>query len=131
MVYIDHITIRTSDLDSTLAFYDYCLGLRAGKRPDFSIAGAWLYAEGGDYPILHVILDENAERGDTRGFDHFAFRSSGLPSYLAKLKEKNFAYEVMPVPSTNLVQVHHKDPNGITVEVNFADEAIPEDESLQ
>lgn len=47
---LDHVTIRTADLPATLRFYDHFFGLKSGLRPPFSVGGAWLYAQGGDYP---------------------------------------------------------------------------------
>src|SRR4051795_5232555 len=49
---IDHVTIATDDLETTVAFYRDVLGLVVGPRPAFPFAGAWLYANG--RPIVHL-----------------------------------------------------------------------------
>jgi catechol 2,3-dioxygenase-like lactoylglutathione lyase family enzyme len=41
---LDHVTLRTHDLDGTCAFLEALLGLKPGYRPDFPFPGAWLYA---------------------------------------------------------------------------------------
>lgn len=45
--------------------------------------------------------------------------------YLGKIKARRLKYMATPVAETNIVQIHHFDPNGIKVEVTFEDEAIP------
>ncbi len=50
---LDHYTIRTADVDASVAFYVDVLGLRNGKRPAFTVPGAWLYC--GDSPAVHLI----------------------------------------------------------------------------
>lgn len=122
---LDHVTIRTVDLPATLRFYEHFLGLRPGFRPSFSVRGAWLYAENGDYPILHVIETQESLPGMR---DHVAFRVRGLPSYLAKVKADGGEYMAIPVPETDLVQVQHRDPNRLLVEATFEGEALEADE---
>ena len=120
---LDHATINTTDLRASLAFYERFLGMKPGWRPPFAIGGAWLYAEGGDYPILHIV--ERARPAEGGNFDHIAFRGSNLgAAYLAKLKDAGETYEAQPVPETGLVQVHHRDPNGVLIEVNFEGEPL-------
>ena len=38
---MNHFTILTDDLDSTLAFYAEFLDLQSGARPPFTFPGAW------------------------------------------------------------------------------------------
>jgi catechol 2,3-dioxygenase-like lactoylglutathione lyase family enzyme len=123
IVRLDHATINTADLDASVAFYGRYLGLKPGFRPDFGIGGAWLYPEDESYPIVHLIT--RAETKASGGmFDHVAFRSKDLMSYLAKVKSSGDWYTVTPVLGTNLVQVQHFDPNHVLIEVNFADEPL-------
>jgi catechol 2,3-dioxygenase-like lactoylglutathione lyase family enzyme len=122
VIRLDHATINTADLAASLRFYEHFLGMKPGRRPDFGIGGAWLYPEGGDYPILHLI--EAGSRPAGGMFDHVAFRGSGLAGYVDKVKAAGGWYRATPVPETNLVQVQHRDPSGVTIEVNFADEPL-------
>jgi catechol 2,3-dioxygenase-like lactoylglutathione lyase family enzyme len=122
VVRLDHATIDTADLQATIDFYEHFLALRPGWRPEFDVGGAWLYPEGGDYAILHVIETDHSTTGGM--FDHVAFRSVGLSDYLEKLKAAGAWYLAMPVPETSLVQVHHRDPNGVKIEVNFDGELL-------
>jgi catechol 2,3-dioxygenase-like lactoylglutathione lyase family enzyme len=127
VIHLDHATINTADVSSSVSFYRYYLGLKPGWRPPVDVGGAWLYPEGGSYPILHLIA--HSEHVSKSGmFDHIAFRAKDLRAYLAKLKAIGDSYKASPVPGTNLIQVHHRDPNEVLVEVNFADESLDEAE---
>ncbi len=126
VVRLDHATINTSDLAASLDFYGYFLGMKPGWRPPFDIGGAWLYPEGGDYPILHLIVREISKARNN--FDHVAFRGENLPAYLKKVKGRGARYIAAPVPDFPLVQVQHIDPNGVLIEVNFHHETIAPEE---
>lgn len=122
-VRLDHATINTADVDGTVEFFGTYLGLRSGFRPDFGFPGAWLYAEDGDYPILHLIgIDEAKQPGGS--FDHLAFRGVDLPAYIEKLRAHDEEFSVAAVVETPLSQVHHFDPNGVKIEVTF-EEPVP------
>lgn len=122
---LDHVTIRTADLPATLRFYEHFFGLKPGFRPPFSVGGAWLYAQGGDYPIFHIIETRTWQPGMR---DHVAFRVTGLRDYLAKVKATGEPYMAVPVPGTDLVQIQHRDPNRLLVEATFGGEPIDRDE---
>ena len=122
---LDHATIRTTKLKETVDFYGKFLGFSPGWRPQLKVGGVWLYAEGGDYPILHVIeVTEDVGRGGM--FDHIAFRGTGLLAYLDKLRAAGQPFVARAVPETPLSQVHHYDPNGIKLEATFQEQVDPE-----
>jgi len=116
---MNHFTILTADLDATLAFYGEFLGLRAGPRPPFSFPGAWLYAESGDDPILHVIAGRRSEELVKGVIDHMAFSGRGLGSAVAKLNAKGVPYELRKLPDYGTWQLFFHDPNGAKVEIDF------------
>ncbi|MFN3472971.1 MAG: VOC family protein [Blastomonas sp.] len=118
---IDHATIRTARLADTIAFYQAFLGFSVGWRPSLTNSGAWLYAQGGDAPILHLI-ETPEDVGQGGMFDHIAFRGTGLLRYLDRLKAADVAFLARPVPETRLTQVHHFDPNGVKIEVAFEEQ---------
>ena len=41
---LDHVNLRTANLDVMVAWYGRILGMHPGPRPGFSFPGAWLYA---------------------------------------------------------------------------------------
>ena len=127
MARLHHVTLKTSRLAETIAFYERHLGLRPGPRPPFDVSGAWLYPGGGDRAILHLIEVSATEpqRDATGAFDHFAIETSGLSEYLERLKADGTWHRASPVPATDLVQIHHLDPSGVMVEATFVGEALP------
>ena len=114
---LDHATLNTVELETSLAFYHHFLNLTPGWRPDFGFDGAWLYPEDGDYAILHLI-EGDAPAGSGR-FNHIAFRGRDLGGYLAKVKASGAWFQAVPVPGTPYTQIHHFDPNGVKIEVLF------------
>lgn len=134
---LDHYSIRTLDLQASEAFYTQIMGFTIGFRPPFDFPGLWLY-NGGSYPdtfgVVHIIgidpkdpsglkeylgdRDLSALKG-TGTVDHMAFRATGLPDTLARLKKHGVAYRERTVPSLGLHQVFLEDPSDVTIELNF------------
>ena len=116
---MNHFTILTDDLDATLAFYADFLGLRPGARPPFAFPGAWLYAEKGNDPILHVIGGRPGAELVKGVIDHMAFTAHDLRAVVAKLVDRGIAYELRRLPAYGTWQLFFMDPNGAKVELDF------------
>lgn len=116
---MNHFTILTDDLDATLSFYGEFLGLRPGARPPFSFPGAWLYADGGSDPILHVIAGRSRSELVKGVIDHMAFSARDLPGAVAKLRSRGVPYELRRLPAYGTWQLFFADPNGAKVELDF------------
>ena len=116
-VRLDHATIDTDDVEGSVAFYREFFDLRPGWRPEWDVGGAWLYAEDGNYPILHLL--ERPKVDGAGMFNHVAFRCVDLPAYLEKVRAKGCWFEARPVEGTLYTQVHHFDPNGVRIEAIF------------
>jgi glyoxylase I family protein len=58
-MHLDHVTIRTRDLEATRRFFLTVFDLEEGDRPRaiLSIAGHWLYAAG--LPLVHIIASQD------------------------------------------------------------------------
>jgi len=126
---LDHVTLSSARVDETVAFYSEILGMKPGHRPPLEangakVPGVWLYAGGGDYPILHII-DREPEDGSTGAFHHFAFRGTGLLAFLDHLRARAIDFKAAPVADTADTQVHFFDPNGVKVEMIFAERVDP------
>jgi catechol 2,3-dioxygenase-like lactoylglutathione lyase family enzyme len=134
--HLEHFLIIAEDVEATTAWYVDVLGFRLGEHPDFGVPVNWLYLGDGD--VIHITQAPGDEIGETppgpgnrediarggRPIHHVAFRASGLKQTLAHLEAKNVAYIEQQAGAQNLYQVFMRDPNGITVELNFpADEA--------
>ena len=118
---LDHFTINTADLDRSVDFYTNVLGLRNGDRPAFQFPGAWLYC--GDRPVVHLIGGEGRASKGTGTLDHVAFRATDLPIYRERLRAREAEFTERDVPGMPLHQVFLEDPDGVTIELNFWDEA--------
>lgn len=116
---MNHFTILTDDLDTTLAFYDRFLGLRPGRRPPFTFPGAWLYAQDGNDPILHVVAGKPRAALVKGVIDHMAFSAQNLQASVAKLQAADVPYELRRLPEFGTWQLFFHDPNGAKVELDF------------
>lgn len=117
---LNHVTVRTDDLDCTRDFYQDLLGLKVGARPPLGFPGYWLYA--GDDPVVHLVPKNNGIGGgssqDTGNFDHVAF-TNDLNGTRERLKQRNIKFLEQRVPATPMCQIFLEDPNGVMVELNF------------
>jgi catechol 2,3-dioxygenase-like lactoylglutathione lyase family enzyme len=118
---MNHFTILTDDLPSTLAFYEEHLNLKPGARPPFTFPGAWLYADGGKgpHPILHIVAGKEKKRLVKGVIDHMAFSGAGLAQAVAKLIAQGIDYELRRLPDYGTWQLFFHDPNSAKVEIDF------------
>jgi catechol 2,3-dioxygenase-like lactoylglutathione lyase family enzyme len=127
---VNHFTVLTDDLPTTLAFYEEHLNLKPGARPPFTFPGAWLYADAGKGPdpILHIVAGIKKERLVKGVLDHMAFSGKGLGAAVEKLKKKNIPYELRQLPVYGTWQLFFFDPNNAKIEIDFdKSEAAPAD----
>ena len=117
---IDHFNIRTRDIDKLCDFYTQVIGLEIGDRPPFDSPGVWLYAAG--HAILHVgIASEPGERvDDTLPLDHIALNAEGLTDAVERLDGAGVDYRMFDVPGRAMKQIFVKDPDGVSIELNFS-----------
>lgn len=127
---LDHFNIRTPRLEETKRFFADVIGLREGPRPPFSFPGAWMYA--GDSPVVHLTGIESSEdlmqppdgyaprAGVTGAVDHLAFAATDLEGMKQRLEAAGLEYMERTVPGFGQRQLFVADPNGVTIELNFA-----------
>lgn len=119
---IQHVAIRTNDLDATNRFYTEILGMTLAPRPDFNFPGSWLQM---GETLIHVMagsagLDENG--GFTPGsnvVDHLALGAKGFDGFRDRFKEHGLDWRENGIADFGLWQLFVKDPSGITIELNF------------
>jgi len=116
---LDHVNIRTANLEGLVRFYAEVLGLRAGERPPLGFPGAWLYA--GDQPVIHLVGVEPppAPQGALR-LEHFAFTATGLSEFLARLTHLGIEHRQSRQAGTGNVVINLHDPDGNRLHVDFA-----------
>lgn len=113
---LDHVTLRSADLQRTLAFYQR-LGLHEGPRPPFGLPGLWLYA--GEHALLHVLEGRPATDGGP--FDHVAFEAHGRFVLAAALQAAGVTFELRTLPDGSAMQMFVRDPDGTRIELVFRD----------
>ena len=137
---LDHYSIRTTDVRRSVAFYEQALGFVAGARPPFGFPGAWLYRATADgqtvgTSVVHVVGIDAADAaglvdylGDkplapgagTGALDHIAFAATDLAGTYARLHANRIAFRERKVPDMALHQLFIDDPDGVTIELNYA-----------
>lgn len=118
--FLEHVNLRTSEMDKLAAWYERTLGLERGYRPPFEVRGIWLYAR--SIPIVHLL--EVAEPPATRDprIEHFAMRASGLESFLRRLEEDGISFRTARVPDLRIFQVYLSDPENNHMHIDFPPE---------
>jgi catechol 2,3-dioxygenase-like lactoylglutathione lyase family enzyme len=117
---IDHVNVRTTQLDAMIRWYTDALGLRSGPRPNFPFPGAWMYA--GDFPVVHLVgIDGDPGMGaeSKLKLEHFAFRSTGCSAFEARLDAMGETYKRRDLTDFKLAQVNLWDPDGNHIHVDF------------
>lgn len=122
---LNHFLVLARDLEATRDFYVEVLGLRDGERPPFKFPGYWLYL--GEQAVVHLAARDGygdasgAERedGGTGAIDHVAFEAAGRAEVEARLEARGLPVRHREVPGLGLHQIFVKDPNGVTIELNF------------
>lgn len=128
---LQHFLVYAADLEATKNFYVDVLGLKVGKRPPFKFPGYWLYLgrdscihlagpSANASQLHHLGRQGESDGADTGAIDHIAFQGANYPAMLAKLKRLGFEMRLRTVPNLGLRQIFLKDPNGVTLELNFA-----------
>lgn len=140
---MNHFTILTDDVPTTVAFYRELLGLTDGPRPPFDFPGYWLYSGeppadlhngARNYGLVHLMGWDDANpgsldayvgerkasgQGGTGALDHVAFAASGHAAMLERCRRFKVKFHERDVPLMGLRQVFVQDPDGVTIELNF------------
>lgn len=125
---IEHYFVYASDLERSRAFYEDVLGLENGPRPDFDFPGFWFYLDG--TAVVHVGNSEFAGgfvvegepreiTGGTGPVDHIAFRGTDIDEFIDRFERLDVRFQRQEIPDFRLSQLFVKDPEGVTIEMNF------------
>ena len=131
---LEHFLIQVRDLRATADWYVKVLGFREGWHPDFRFPVIWLYL--GERDVLHLTeggetvsqnrltyLGQHSKADQGTGvIDHVAFRCDDLPGTLSHLRALNIEFQQRMVDSQGLYQIFLFDPNGLKIELNFANQ---------
>jgi catechol 2,3-dioxygenase-like lactoylglutathione lyase family enzyme len=134
--HIEHFLVQTESIEKTRDWYVRVLGMRVGPNPDFKFPVCWLYL--GERDIVHI-TEGGAKAGENRKkyvgqestathgtgvLDHIAFRASGLRDMLEHLRREKIDFKQRMVSDQGLYQLFLFDPNGIKIELNYANSEV-------
>ena len=118
---LDHVNVRTSQLEKMIEWYERVLGLNAGWRPNFGFPGAWLYADG--TAVVHLVgVEADAGAGSEQDLklEHFALTASGRDDFEGHLNATETRFERANVDDANVVQFNIWDPDGNHIHIDFS-----------
>ena len=122
LVDINHVAIRTLDLDKTNKFYTEVLGMGLAMRPPFDFPGSWLQI---GQTMIHVMAGNAAydREGKFRpmggSVDHISITAEGFDDYAKRFSQHGLEWREFAVPEADICQLFVRDPNGILIELNF------------
>ena len=117
---LNHVSLRTTQLDAMIDWYTNVLGMRSGDRPNFPFPGAWMYA--GDNAAVHLVGIEGAPGVGSEAalkLEHFALSATGGVEFEARLRAVGAKYRRSDLPEINLYLINLWDPDGNHIHVDF------------
>lgn len=117
---LDHVNVRTGNLDAMIEWYGRVLGMKSGKRPNFPFGGAWLYA--GNNAVVHLVQVEGDPGNGSEvalKLEHFALFAQGREAFEAKLQDMGEKFQVGQLDDFGIVQYNLWDPDGNHIHVDF------------
>ena len=127
---LNHYFVRANDLKKTRDFYVDVLGFEEMPRPNFPFPGHWLGINGKIQVHMGPAGIENQEQyylGTPKGaatdhagvVDHIAFLASNPQEFIDRFRRLGMDFRPRSLPESELYQLFIKDPNGLTIELNF------------
>jgi glyoxylase I family protein len=123
---LDHVTIRTRDLQATRSFFLKVFDLEEGERPLAirRIPGHWLYSEG--RPLVHIIGSQaNGTDRAAEAIDHVGLRMEGYSEFRSKLDQLGIRYTTMDLADLQERRLFFHTPGGPLLEAVFS-EPVPQ-----
>jgi catechol 2,3-dioxygenase-like lactoylglutathione lyase family enzyme len=127
---LNHYFVRASNLEATKTFYCEALDLGVMPRPPFPFAGYWLGREGriwvhmGQHGIPNAELyyrgtPKNAAQDNSGVVDHIAFLATDPEAFRDRFRKMQCDFWARALPEFELFQIFVRDPDGLTIELNF------------
>ena len=132
---LNHFLLVAKDLERTRDFYQQVLGLELAERPDFGFPGYWLKT--GDSICVHLASQAPNQVRDmfllkkhpkgTKGsgaVDHIAFLARDPREVRQRIRKSKVEMHFRSFPDAKLFQIFLKDPDDVTIELNFLGEVV-------
>ena len=123
---LDHVTIRTRDLQAARSFFLRVFDLEEGERPLAiqRIPGHWLYSEG--HPLVHIIGSQGSGFDcSAEAIDHVGLRLEGYAEFRSKLDQLGIQYSTMDLADIAERRLFFRAPGGPLLETVFS-EPVPQ-----
>ncbi len=117
---LDHVNLRTDNLEAMVDWYQTVLGMDNGARPPFPFPGAWLYV--GNQAVVHLIGQDQQINTVEPRIEHFALTATGLPEVVARLEKADVSYQAVRVPGLRVLQINLFDCDGNHIHIDFSPE---------
>ena len=134
---INHYLIVSKNLERSRRFYEKVLGMKRAPRPDFGFPGYWMQT--GKEICVHLasqkpnrIRDRYLLKKHPRGthgsgsVDHIAFLARKPFEVKRRIERQGVKLHYRSFPDARLFQIFLKDPDDVTIELNFLGEVIDE-----
>lgn len=133
---LNHYLLVAKNLEKTKKFYQKVLGLKlAAERPEFGFPGYWLKA--GSNICVHLasqapsrirdqfLLKKHRKGANGSGtVDHIAFLAKKPEEVRKRIQKHKVEMHYRSFPESKLFQIFLKDPDDVTIELNFLGEVI-------
>jgi catechol 2,3-dioxygenase-like lactoylglutathione lyase family enzyme len=136
---LEHYNIRTTRFEETVKFYEDVLGMKCARAPmaPETMPPTWIYDDSGIAAVHLTPVDPKDPEGSyakiaqyrgvdddvafqgSGAIDHVAFECEGYDEILGRLESRSVEYAANDFPKFGLRQLFFKDPNGVTLELNF------------
>jgi len=127
---LNHFLIRANDLERTKDFYCEVLGFEVMPRPDFPFPGYWLGVNGKiqvhmalagvpNSELYYLGSPKNAATSNSGVIDHIAFLATDPEKLNSRFEKLRLTSRKRYFPEFKLYQMFVKDPDGLTIELNF------------
>ena len=127
---LNHYLLRANDLERTKDFYCDVLGFEVMPRPDFPFPGYWLGVNGKiqvhmaqagipNSAVYYLGSPKGAATSNSGVIDHIAFLATDPDQFVGRLRQLGIPVHPRSFPETQLYQLFLKDPDGLTIELNF------------
>jgi catechol 2,3-dioxygenase-like lactoylglutathione lyase family enzyme len=134
---LNHYLIVSRNLERSRKFYEDVLGMQLAERPDFGFPGYWLKL--GDDICVHLasqapnkVRDQFLLKKHPKGtagsgsVDHIAFLARDPREVRSRIRRNKVEMHYRSFPDAKLFQIFLKDPDDVTIELNFLGEVIDE-----
>jgi catechol 2,3-dioxygenase-like lactoylglutathione lyase family enzyme len=134
---LNHFLVVSKNLERSKKFYQDVLGMQLAERPDFGFPGYWLKL--GEAICVHLASQEANQIRDTfllkkhpkgttgsGSVDHIAFLAQDPYDVRGRIEKSKVEMHFRSFPDAKLFQIFLKDPDDVTIELNFLGEVIDE-----